>query len=980
MKTSFRTLLFVSSAIVATSITGSMSAIAQSAPAPVSDLVAKVDIPHEEFKLDNGLTVLVHEDRKAPIVAVSIWYDVGSKHEPKGKTGYAHLFEHIMFNGSENAPGDYFKYTSEIGATGLNGTTWLDRTNYFQNVPTSALESALFLESDRMGHLLNAISQEKLDNQIGVVSNEKRQGDNQPYGLVNYEQIKLLFPEGHPYAHSTIGSLEDLKAASLDDMKQWFIDNYGPNNAILVLAGDINAKEAKPLVEKWFGDIKAGKQAKKFDLPIPTLDAPVKKIMKDKVPTTRIIRSWIVPGLNDPDFTAVDVGATALGGLASSRLDNILVREEGLAVSVSANVLPFMHGSFFQMSADLKPGADADMLAKRLDEIMAEFIAEGPTADEVQRVATREASNRINGLEQIGGFSGKAVALAQGKLFAGDSNYYKKELERLAATKPEDVKAAFQKWLTRPVVEIWVEPGEREAYVEPGQETAASTAQISSNTGQNASAFTANFEAFSIDAPTIKAANYSVDADNVVSLQPLSKADRSKFPGAGDPVPLDLPTVEEATLDNGIKVFFAKRDAVPTVRVAVSFDAGYAADPRDQTGLTNMMSRLMQEGTTSLTSNELAEAQERLGANINITSSLDRTTASVTAMNVNLGGSLDLLADVIKNPSFNDKDLERVRVQTLNRIKAEEGQPQALAFRTLPPLIYGDAHPYGTPLTGSGYTQTVSAIGRDDIGNFHKSWIHPQKAEIFVVGDTDMASIKQELNARFGNWKPTATAAPAKNFDAQLPEQSAKILLIDKPNAPQSLIISGQVLGLTGKDDQFDLRAGNEVYGGSFLSRINFDLRETKGWSYGVRSLVIGTEDKAPYMILAPVQTDQTGPSVQVLLDQLADFNGENGVNAEELDRVVKNNTLSLPGRFETSAAVLNQMQEDRLNDRSFTYAETLADRYNTLTATQMNDAVRKNVDAEKFTWLIVGDVAKIKPQLEKVGLPIEIISEDDSE
>ncbi len=968
MKKNLNRLLIVSAAAL---ISANISANAQSNPAPVADLVAQVDIPHEEFKLDNGLTVLVHEDRKAPIVAVSIWYDVGSKHEPKGKTGYAHLFEHIMFNGSENAPGDYFKYTSEIGATGLNGTTWLDRTNYFQNVPTSALESALFLESDRMGHLLNAISQEKLDNQIGVVSNEKRQGDNQPYGLVGYEQIKLLFPEGHPYAHSTIGSLADLEAASLDDMKQWFIDNYGPNNAILVLAGDINTKEAKPLVEKWFGDIKRGKPAKKFDLPIPTLDKPVKSVLKDKVPTTRIMRSWVVPGLAQDDFTALDVGARALGGLASSRLDKILVREEGLAVSVAAFVQGFVHGSTFQIRADLKPGADADLLAKRMDEILAEFMAEGPTAEEVQRVATSAAARRIGGLEQIGGFSGKAVALAQGKLFAGDSNYYKKELERLASTTPTNVKTAFQKWLTRPVAEIWVEPGEREAYEEVGAGKVSSATQI-----------TPEDNALSITAPTLKPAFYSPpEQDDLSIAKPTNfQADRSKFPGAGEAVPLDLPTVEEATLDNGIKVFFAKRDAIPAVRVEVTFNSGYASDPRGKDGLTNMMSNLMEEGTTSLNSNQLAEATERFGANLNVGANLDRTTASVATVNVNLGGSLDLLADVIKNPSFNDKDLERVRAQTLNRIKAEEGQPQALAFRKLPPLIYGEAHPYGTPLTGSGYSETVAKISRDDIVNFHKSWIHPDKAEIFVVGDTSLAEIKKELNIRFGSWKPSAKAAPAKNFDVALPEQKARILLIDKPNSPQSVIVSGQVLGLTGKDDQFNLRAGNEVFGGSFLSRINFDLRETKGWSYGVRSIIFGTEEKTPFMILAPVQTNQTGPSVEVLLNQLADYNSSKGVTAEELDRVVKNNTLSLPGRYETSGSILGQMQADRLNSRSFDYAETLGDRYKKLTGQQMNDAVRKHVNADNFTWLIVGDVAKIKPQLEKLGLPIEIVSENDSE
>ncbi|APG62093.1 peptidase M16 [Sphingorhabdus lutea] len=931
--------------------------------APVADLVSKVDIPHEEFTLDNGLTVIVHEDRKAPIVAVSIWYDVGSKHEPKGKTGYAHLFEHIMFNGSENADGDFFQYLQRIGATDYNGTTWLDRTNYFQTVPTSALDSALFLESDRMGHLLNAIDKEKLDNQIGVVSNEKRQGDNQPFGLVNYEQIKLLFPEGHPYGHSTIGSLEDLEAASLDDMKQWFTDHYGPNNAILVLAGDINTAEAKTAVQKWFGDIPRGKKVEPVNAPIPTLDADKKIVMKDKVPVTRISRSWVVPGLADPEFTPLRVGASVLGGLSSSRLDNILVRDEELAVRVSASVLPFMHGSLFSVSMDIKNGGDADAATKRLDEIMADYIANGPTKDEVQRVAASEAADYISGLEQVGGFGGKATALAQGKLFAGDSNYYKAELNRLANVDPASVVASMKKWLSRPMAEIKVIPGEREEYKE-----------VSGGGGviapENLSSGFTNNENSAFAAP-----NYYMSPEKINNGEALKAfdGDRSKFPEAGPTPELDFPVVESATLNNGIKLFFAKRDAVPMVRVAFSFDAGQAADPKDKLGITSMMTNLLEEGTTSLNSVQIAEAQERLGASIGAGASLDRTTISLRAVKDNLSPSLDLLADIIKNPAFANKEIERVRTQQITRIAGEETQPQGTAFRKLPELIFAKDHPYHTPLTGSGYTQTVSAVTRDDLVNFHKAWMHPEKAEIFVVGDTDLATITKELNQRFGKWKGSGKAAPAKNFNVENPKTISKILLIDRPNSPQSLVLGAMVTGKKGSDDLLTFRAANEVFGGSFLSRINMDLRETKGWSYGVRAQVFNAEHEVPYFMLAPVQTNQTGPSVQALMDQLNAYNGANGVTAEELDRTIKGNVLELPGSYEQSSDVLAQMQADRLAKRPFNYAETLANQYRGLTAKAMNDEMRSLVDATKITWMVIGDAAKVKPQLEQLGLPIEM-------
>ena len=304
--------------------------------APLDDLVDQVAIPYTQFELDNGLTVIVHEDRKAPIVGVAVWYTVGSKDEPKGETGFAHLFEHLMFNGSENAPNDYFQYLQEMGATDYNGTTNFDRTNYFQTVPTGALDRALWLESDRMGYLLGAITQEKLDNQRGVVQNEKRQGDNQPGGLVFYEIIKALYPEGHPYDHNVIGSMADLDAATLDTVQKWFRDNYGPNNATLVLAGDISAAEAKPLVEKYFGAIPRGPVNNPAEADVPVLKQDIRKVMKDQVAATSIDKYYSVPGITDRDLTALSVGAQILGGLSSSRLDNALVRDEKLAISVNA--------------------------------------------------------------------------------------------------------------------------------------------------------------------------------------------------------------------------------------------------------------------------------------------------------------------------------------------------------------------------------------------------------------------------------------------------------------------------------------------------------------------------------------------------------------------------------------------------------------------------------------------------------------------
>lgn len=952
MKSPARKALMLASLLVSSSVFAAPLASAQDS-APVAELVDAVSIPHQSFTLDNGLTVIVHEDHKAPIVAVSVWYDVGSKHEPKGKTGYAHLFEHIMFNGSENAPGDYFQYTKKIGATDLNGTTWLDRTNYFQTVPKEALEAALFLESDRMGHLLGAIDQEKLDNQIGVVQNEKRQGDSQPYGLVSYRQTELLFPESHPYGHSTIGSLEDLQAASLDDMRQWFIDHYGPNNAILVLAGDITPDAARPLVEKWFGKIAPGKKVQPVVAPIPTLDAPITEVMKDKVPNTRIYRNWVIPGLADPEFTAIRAGATVLGGLSSSRLDNILVRDEQSAVRVSSYVLPFVHGSLFEIQVDVKPGQDVDAVADRLDAILADLIANGPTQDEVNRVATREAANRISGLEQVGGFGGKAVALAQGQLFAGDSNYYKTELQRLAAVTPEAISAAMQKWLSRPALEIRVEPGEREAYEEVGSGSGARTGSLTSPAYFKAP----DNSGFGFDTPT---------------LQALTQVDRSTFPQVGTIADVDFPDVVTAQLSNGIKVYYAQRDAVPVVRVAVNFDAGSAADPAGKSGLHGMTTAMLTEGTTSYNSVQLAELQERLGAGLGVGGGLDDTTVTVRAVTPNLAGSLDLLADVIKNPAFDAAELERVRQQQLTSIAQENSQPIGIALRNLPPLIYGAAHPYGAPLSGSGDAEVVSTLTRDDLVDFHSNWMVPQKAEIYVVGDVALETITPMLEARFGTWESVSEAVADKKIDAPIPEQKGRIIVINQPNSPQSLIFAGQVLDAKGTDDLFALLASNEVLGGDFLSRINYDLRETKGWSYGSRSIIQRPDGQIPFLLYSPVQTNKTGPSIAAILGHVKDFVADKGVTAEELERTITGNVRELPGSYEQSSAVLGQMQSDVRFGRDFDYVETLASRYRGLDAEQLNTAMRDAVDPDGFTWIVVGDAAKIEEQIAELGMDTE--------
>ncbi len=907
----------------------------QQAPAPVATLVKAVDIPYQSFTLPNGLRVIVHTDRKAPIVAVSVWYDVGAKHEPKGKTGFAHLFEHLMFNGSENAPNDFFEPLKQVGATDFNGTTNQDRTNYFETVPTAALDRALFLESDRMGYLLGAVTQAKLDEQRGVVQNEKRQGDNQPYGLVDYKVTAGLLPESHPYGHDTIGSMADLDAATLDTVKDWFRSHYAPNNAVLVLAGDIDLPTARRLVTKYFGGIPAGPKTAPAVAPVVTLTAPKVETMKDRVAQVMIARTWTVPGLNDPQTRALDVAAGVLGGLSSSRLNTILVKQEKLAVSASAYNWSSAQIGQFGIRVLVRPGVDPALVTKRIDQIVADFLRTGPTADEVRRVATTETAGRIRGLESVGGFGGKAVALAQGALFSNDPGFYKKELEQLAAQTPASVKAAADQWLSKPSYTLTVVPGPRDAYEE---------------------------------------AKVPPKAEVATAPETPVKGTRGELPAMGEVGTLRFPAIERSRLANGIELIYAQRTAVPVTQLALSFDAGVAADVPTRLGTQQLALNMLDEGTKTLNSVQIAETRERLGANIDSGFNGDRTQIGLGVPSANLAPALALFADIVRNPAFDEAEVTRVRTQQLAQIGQELTNPSGLASRVMPPLLYGAESPYSRQ-RGAGDPQAVAALTRADLVAFQQAWLRPDKAKIFVVSDRPLAEVKAALERTLGDWRAPATPAGVKRFPAAGSDAaSPRIVLVDRPDSPQSVIVGGIPTMLTGTENMLPVETANDALGGSFLSRMNMDLRESKHWSYGVRGGFRTLEFAAPYSLSAPVQADQTGPSIAALRSDIAGFLGAKPMTQVEFDRAIQGGIRSLSGNFETSGAVLSAMQANDLFKRPDNYYSTITARYRALTLPELNQAISRAIDPAKAIWVVVGNAATVKPQLDAIGLPVEVV------
>ena len=917
-------------------------------PAPLSALVDRVDIPFEQFSLPNGLRVVVHSDHKAPLVHVGVWYGVGSVDEPVGRSGFAHLFEHLMFYGSQHHADDHFKPLEAVGATDFNGTTSFDRTNYFQTVPTPALDMALFLESDRMGWLLPALTQEKLDAQRKVVLNEKRQGDNQPGGLVQYHMLSALFPHTHPMSLSTIGKEEDLNAATLDDARGWFKSHYGPNNAVLVLAGDIDAATARPLVEKWFGQIPAGPVPGRLAGWVPQRTETTSGVMRDTVATPRVSRLWAVPGRGDTDATDLQIAMAVLASGPTSRLYQALVRDERLAVRVGGSVGPQSRAGIASLSADVAPGVDPAKVEARIDALLADFLKHGPTADEVDRVAMRVVSGTIRGLEKVGGFGGKGVALAEGLLYAGDPADYRRELADFASATPGTVRAAARRWLLQGDHRLTLLPGARDPRVVP--------------------------------IPLAERIPASLPRPAPPSQAVGAAADRTKgLPEAGPATRLTLPAIERTRLSNGMRLVFAPSTAVPVVRMVLSFPVGIAGDPVDKPGTQRLMLGLVDEGSEGrlgpLDGPAIAEMQERLGASIGASASLDRTRFSLNALTPNLADSLALFADIVRAPAFPADQLERSRVQALTALKREATDPSGLAFRALPPLVYGAAHPYGRSFSGSGTEAGLTAVTRADLIAFHQSALRPEEAVLFIVGDTSLESLKPQLEAAFGDWQSPALRADATAATAAtvkpVPTAAGRIVLIDRPGAEQSMIVAAAASPLSGGDDSLALTLANDVFGGLSSARLNQELRERRNWSYGASSSLSPTREAMPFILTAPVETAATGPSIAAIRTLLADARGKAPPTAAEIARARANLIRSLPGDFETGGALLSALERSENLRRPYDYLETLPARLAALPDSAVAAAPLPGPD--DLVWVVVGDRTAVEPQLKALGLPLDV-------
>jgi zinc protease len=869
-----------------------------------------IDIPYQKFVLDNGLTVIVHEDHKAPIVAVNLWYHVGSKNEKTGKTGFAHLFEHLMFGGSEHAKGVYIKALESVGATDLNGTTAFDRTNFFENVPTSALDYTLWMEADRMGFL--DLSQKTLDLQRGVVENEKRQGENNPYRLAEEYIPENTYPAGHPYSWDVIGEMSDLDNASFKDVEEWFKTYYGPSNVVLVLAGDIDLQTAKEKVQKYFGDIPAGPPIAHQQVWIAKMTGTHRNVTQDRVPLPRIYIVWNTPQFASADADYLDLVSSCLGDGKTSRLYKRLVYDDQIASEVSVYSDAREIGGQFYIQVTARPGHTLDEIEKEINEELARFLKDGPTPEELQRVQTQYLAHFLRGIERIGGFGGKSDELAQYAVYTGNPESYKTTLQRIREAKAADLKSAADRWLS--------------------------------------------------------------DGKYIVEVQPFpdytvakTAIDRSKAPALGEPPALKLPKLQRATLSNGLKIVLAERHEVPLVQFWMAADAGYAADQFAKPGTARLAATLLTDGTKTRNALQINDQAALLGANLRGYSDLDFSFVTLSALKAKLDPSLNLFADVILNPTFPDADFKREQKLQLDSIEQEQKNPILMALRVFPGLIFGPGHAYGNPLTGSGTAASTQSITRDDLVKFHQVWFRPNNATLVVTGDTTLAELTPKLEKLFAGWKPAPV--PAKNISAVEIAAAPTVYILDKPGASQSVIIAGEVSVPANTPQETAIQAMNDDLGGTFSSRLNMNLREDKHWAYGAGSFLMGTRAQRPLLIYAPVQTDKTKESLVEMNKEIKGILSDRPVTAEELTRIQANETLSLPGSRETIDSVGYSIIDLLHYGWPDDYYETMAGKIRALKTGDLDAASKTVLHPQGMVWIIVGDRAKIEAGVKELNL-----------
>ena len=936
-------------------MTSLLLAVAASVANATAETTAADHLPQiifEKYALPNGLAVILHEDHSTPIVGVNLWYHVGSKNERPGRTGFAHLFEHMMFQGSQHFDKDYFLPLQQAGGK-VNGSTSLDRTNYWETVPSNFLELALWMESDRMAFLLPSMTQERLDNQRSVVKNERRQSyENRPYGLVHETILAALFPPDHPYSWPTIGSMEDVDAASREDVANFFRRYYHPGNASLCIAGDFDPAEAKRLVTKYFGPIPAGPQVEKLKPWVPELKESRRIRMTDRVGLGRLYLNWLTVPLFAPDDAELDVLADVLAGDKTSRLYRRLVRDLQIAQDVSAGQRSSELASTFAITVTARLGKDLDEIERLVLEEVTRLNQEPPTAAEIARAVAQREADLIRSLEGISEFGGRADQLNKYNVLAGDPGFLTKDLARLRQVTPDGAQRVARQYLSRPRVTLEVTAGSDTLIALDPRGPAAEARKELAKQVQ--------------DTRVPEAAPIPEDPDRVTLPKPRPEPE------------FHLPALKRARLSNGMQLLLVENHELPSVSLHVLFPCGRADDPADKLGLAQLTAATWDEGTSTRTSEQIAEELANIGASLSLSAENDQMGARLYTLKRNFDKALEICSDVLQHPSFPQQELDRERNMTLGRLLQVRNEPNSLAGLAIAQTLYGYGHPYGRPALGT--PATLKAIQREDLEKCYQTRIAPKQATIIVVGDTTVEEMQPQLEKQFGAWRSEATGGEAQ-FTTAAAKPAAKLVLVDKPGAVQS-VLSASLVGFDRKSlDFYPLVVMNTALGGQFASRLNLNLREDKGYTYGVRSS-FDWRSRAAGMFAAStsVQTEVTTPALKEMLKEVAEIAGPRPVQGEELDFCKKYFTRGFPAAFETSSSLAAQLEtlvQHRLPDD---YFNGVVPKIAAATTEEIQRVAKQYVDPNALIVVVVGDRTKVEKGLRDLpaGKNLTVVRFDD--
>lgn len=875
-----------------------------------------INVSFKKITLSNGLDVILHEDHSVPLVAVNIWYHVGSKDEQPGRTGFAHLFEHIMFDGSKHHNRSFFEPLQRAGGT-LNGSTTRDRTNYWINLPANALELALWLESDRMGFLLDALDQKRFETERDVVHNERRQSyENRPYGMASIHLQRALFPLPHPYHWNTIGEAADLDAATLEDVKGFFNKHYGPNNASLTIAGDIAPEETLRLVEQYFGDLPPRPPAPRLTRRDSDLKGAVDLVLNDKVQLPRLYLAWPSPAHFSKDDPAATVLATILGDGKRSRLFRSLEYERQMVQEVMAFHFGGEIAGQLQVIATPAPGHSIGEVQTAVEAELARLRQEPPTAEELTSAKNRIEAMHVRQLERLGGFGGRADQLNGSNVFAGDPGRVNTELDEFRAVRGEDVQRVAESVLTERRAQLTVLPE-----------------------------------------PRLWAGPSSVD--------------RTSHPASQGAKPFHPPAPTRRVLANGLPILVLPKRDLPIVGIGVLLSNGAMSDPEDLPGLAYVITELLEEGTQRLTSQQLAAEFELIGAELSVRADRSTTLIATSALSRHWPRALELVADVAQHPAFSEQEFTRVRKQLLTDLSRAKDDSNYVADRLYPGLLYGRESAHGHPLTGT--EASLARMTRQDLVRHYGATGGPQSGVLVMVGDVSLDEAVQEAERCFGGWSVQAPS-PLVNGAGSLPNPRASPLtlyLVDKPGAAQSVIRAGHLSVPRHHPDYAALTLLNYAFGGHFGARLNANLRQEKGYSYGYRSFFSWSRDSSYLLAAGSVHTAVTKESVAETLREFADLTRGRPITASELADAKSGLLRSLPSTFETTDQILErlvQIVEFGLPDDYFT---TVAAQFEAVTLEDIHRVARELILDRHLTLLTVGDRAHVERGLNELGVPI---------